>query len=604
MDYTLNQLYDKLRSFFERHYFINSVTIGIQELADAEKNPIYPHAHIQVNNSGINNLIDMSFDLLIEDLPRVKDDKVSTINHIHSDIAQTFNDFVAAMYWGDEIVESSQVEFTNNPIEAFYDGQTQSTAGWVMNFTVTQQNGWNICNLPVSTVPPEPPAACLPASILDDGGNLLQSVNSGASYTLDAYRLTGTSGSFDADVSGISSGIVTGDTLQNVITGFNSAPSLSDVASDIVAGASDDLEAELSDLICTPCAVATLLDADGATLITIASGASLTIQNYRVTPSAGSGVFALPVTAISGGGGIIGASLTEVIQLSQDQPSHNYAVIAQDIVDGSDPELITELSDLICTPCPACDDGTITINSAAFGTVASGGTIDIPVEYVNGTPVGSLVGSVWTIPNPSSPSGIVYKRPVYSQYNSYNDAGTIDNAAASYDEGWHLRNGSYDYTPPAYPATFAALDFTNSNPFIVLASNNSFGNTNRFTAADGTQTYPDNYVVDNLTGLGYWADEVNGNSTWAAQLAYANAASEGGYSDWRMATNEELNMIFSENSAGFPAPFNNIGTGAIWSATTFPESLTQAYVTFATKGWTRNTKISSRSLIIVRNHFT
>jgi hypothetical protein len=260
MDYTLNQLYDKLRSFFERHYFINSVTIGIQELADAEKNPIYPHAHIQVNNSGINNLIDMSFDLLIEDLPRVKDDKVSTINHIHSDIAQTFNDFVAAMHWGDEIVESSQVEFTNNPIEAFYDGQTQSTAGWVMNFTVTQQNGWNICNLPVSTVPPEPPAACLPASILDDGGNLLQSVNSGASYTLDAYRLTGTSGSFDADVSGISSGIVTGDTLQNVITGFNSAPSLSDVASDIVAGASDDLEAELSDLICTPCAVATLVD--------------------------------------------------------------------------------------------------------------------------------------------------------------------------------------------------------------------------------------------------------------------------------------------------------------------------------------------------------
>jgi hypothetical protein len=511
MDYTLNQLYDKLRSFFERHYFINSVTIGIQELADAEKNPIYPHAHIQVNNSGINNLIDMSFDLLIEDLPRVKDDKVSTINHIHSDIAQTFNDFVAAMHWGDEIVESSQVEFTNNPIEAFYDGQTQSTAGWVMNFTVTQQNGWNICNLPVSTVPPEPPANC---------------------------------------------------------------------------------------------AVATLLDADGATLITIASGASLTIQNYRVTPSAGSGVFALPVTAISGGGGIVGASLTEVIQLSQDQPSHNYAVIAQDIVDGSDPELITELSDLICTPCPACDDGTITINSAAFGTVASGGTIDIPVEYVNGTPVGSLVGSVWTIPNPSSPSGIVYKRPVYSQYNSYNDAGTIDNAAASYDEGWHLRNGSYNYTPPAYPATFAALDFTNSNPFIVLASNNSFGNTNRFTAADGTQTYPNEYVVDNLTGLGYWADEVNGSSNWAAQLAYANAASEGGYSDWRMATNEELNMIFSENSAGFPAPFNNIGTGAIWSATTFPESLTQAYVTFATKGWTRNTKISSRGLIMVRNHFT
>ena len=175
---------------------------------------------------------------------------------------------------------------------------------------------------------------------------------------------------------------------------------------------------------------------------------------------------------------------------------------------------------------------------------------------------------------------------------------------ASYDEGWHLRNGSYNYTPPPYPATFATLDFTNSNPFIVLASNNSFGNTNRFTAADGTQTYPNVYVVDNLTGLGYWANEVNGNNNWATQLAYANSATEGGYSDWRMATNEEMNMIFSENEVLFPAPFNNIGTGAIWSATTFPESLTQAYVTFATKGWTRNAKSSTRSLIMVRNHFT
>jgi hypothetical protein len=47
-----------------------------------------------------------------------------------------------------------------------------------------------------------------------------------------------------------------------------------------------------------------------------------------------------------------------------------------------------------------CADATVTVNGDAFDTVESGEIIDVPVEYENGTPVGSIVSGVVEIPNP------------------------------------------------------------------------------------------------------------------------------------------------------------------------------------------------------------
>jgi hypothetical protein len=52
-----------------------------------------------------------------------------------------------------------------------------------------------------------------------------------------------------------------------------------------------------------------------------------------------------------------------------------------------------------CTPSPPCADATIEINGTAFGTVASGGTLDIPVINGGSNAVGSLQGSDWVIGN-------------------------------------------------------------------------------------------------------------------------------------------------------------------------------------------------------------
>jgi hypothetical protein len=47
-----------------------------------------------------------------------------------------------------------------------------------------------------------------------------------------------------------------------------------------------------------------------------------------------------------------------------------------------------------------CEDATVNVNGNLFNTVASGGTINVPVQYENGTPVGTIDGGVVEIPNP------------------------------------------------------------------------------------------------------------------------------------------------------------------------------------------------------------
>ena len=46
-----------------------------------------------------------------------------------------------------------------------------------------------------------------------------------------------------------------------------------------------------------------------------------------------------------------------------------------------------------------CVDATVNVNGNLLDTVPSGGVLDVPVEYENGTPVGTIVGGVVEIPN-------------------------------------------------------------------------------------------------------------------------------------------------------------------------------------------------------------
>jgi hypothetical protein len=141
-------------------------------------------------------------------------------------------------------------------------------------------------------------------------------------------------------------------------------------------------------------------------------------------------------------------------------------------------------------------------------------------------------------------------------------------------------------TTPQGSGTDGDLEQGYGVSYAVLPYNNPFGNTDRFTAPDGSQTYTDAIACDWLT----WNDSTNtvlmihfgsaptqvlaANRSLADGITYINGLSVGGYSGWNMINKNQLENI-TDNEASLNnlnvAPFNigavNIQTNTAYSAT-------------------------------------
>lgn len=137
--------------------------------------------------------------------------------------------------------------------------------------------------------------------------------------------------------------------------------------------------------------------------------------------------------------------------------------------------------------------------------------------------------------------------------------------------------------------------------FFTLLENNPFGNTNRFTALDGSQTYTNNIVLDwstwdGQTVLGWYRTPQGTAITWANALSGANSFSIIGYSGWRLPNVNELMSIgwFGSVDMYNYAPFNII-TKILWTSTTSLSNILNAYRTPNTGFMTNGAKTSTNS---------
>lgn len=153
------------------------------------------------------------------------------------------------------------------------------------------------------------------------------------------------------------------------------------------------------------------------------------------------------------------------------------------------------------------------------------------------------------------------------------------------DQHWHLQNGTYNYTPPEVNARTASLDYTATESDVrsgtfygpsgdgtdniaptYLNANNAFGNKYRFTDDEGnpangtnggeyrhvdwrghswTGTVTPNYVIDHLTGLGYYnallfsgsafnMDVTSDGLPWSGWVTHVESLGTfNGYDGWR-----------------------------------------------------------------------
>jgi hypothetical protein len=120
------------------------------------------------------------------------------------------------------------------------------------------------------------------------------------------------------------------------------------------------------------------------------------------------------------------------------------------------------------------------------------------------------------------------------------------------------------------------LEAGRATSFTVLASNNPFGNTNRFTDELGGQTYTNNIVIDWSTYngsnvLGYRRTFNGINVSWNDAIDGALAVSIGTFtSGWRLPNFNELNNILNFNLTTRLnyAPFSISTTWELWTSTT------------------------------------
>ena len=193
-----------------------------------------------------------------------------------------------------------------------------------------------------------------------------------------------------------------------------------------------------------------------------------------------------------------------------------------------------------------------------------------------------------------TPAGRRYLFPLpFSQHTIYE----------TYDEGWHVNNGTFDYTgAPANPAEFVALDTSSDTPGEELAKNNAFDNTDRFTDDAGGQTYSNDLVIDHLTGL-MWLRVAKSSALWQTALGLANSATDGGYSDWRIPTNAELLSIHSQETLYVFPPFPDLSGRQLHSCTIYRANTTHAHKMWGYSLINRHSRTSSIQYALVRNHY-
>jgi hypothetical protein len=133
------------------------------------------------------------------------------------------------------------------------------------------------------------------------------------------------------------------------------------------------------------------------------------------------------------------------------------------------------------------------------------------------------------------------------------------------------------------------LEAGRATSFTVLASNNPFGNTNRFTDELGGTTYTKNIVIDWSTYdgsnvLGISRAVVATGKTWNNSIDECLAFSVAPFtSGWRLPNMKEIFnlMNFGNDQNNFLnySPFNLSSAGRVyWSSNTVLNATTQAYV--------------------------
>lgn len=143
-----NALIDRFKAFASGHFILKSFSHGQIDTADLEKFTEYPFMHVVPSNvTYAKGTKTFSFQIVLADLPRDKDDKVEFQREVLSDLQRIAEDLVAEIT-NHRVLFGDLITVQNVSLEPFLEEFHNTLTGWTISLELLVPYYWDACSIP------------------------------------------------------------------------------------------------------------------------------------------------------------------------------------------------------------------------------------------------------------------------------------------------------------------------------------------------------------------------------------------------------------------------------------------------------------------------
>lgn len=143
-----NALIDRFKAFASGHFILKTFSHGQIDTADLEKFTEYPFMHVVPSNvTYAQGTKTFSFQIVLADLPRDKDDKVEFQREVLSDLQRIAEDLVAEIT-NHRVLFGDLITVQNVSLEPFLEEFHNTLTGWTVSLDLLVPYYWDACSIP------------------------------------------------------------------------------------------------------------------------------------------------------------------------------------------------------------------------------------------------------------------------------------------------------------------------------------------------------------------------------------------------------------------------------------------------------------------------
>ena len=143
-----NALIDRFKAFAAGHFILKRFSHGQIEVSDLEKFGEYPFMHVIPSNVTYSQgMKTFSFQIVLADLPRDKEDKSEYQREVLSDLQRIAEDLIAEIT-NHRVLFGDLITVNNVSLEPFLEEFQHTLTGWTISLDLLVPYYWDACSIP------------------------------------------------------------------------------------------------------------------------------------------------------------------------------------------------------------------------------------------------------------------------------------------------------------------------------------------------------------------------------------------------------------------------------------------------------------------------